>query len=698
MHSSLLVKCEKHINFIYSIYYFLFLCIAIVLSYNAFGGTNMQTLGFIRVAAISPKVHLGDPSANALEISKLAAIAEEKGSAITLFPELSLTGYTCGDLFHSGQLCHKTLEALLELIDGTKHLKSTIIVGFPLKIENNLYNCAGIIQAGEIKGIVPKMFLPNAGEFNENRWFYPGLGIASEINNIELFGKITPFGNLLFADPEGDYSFGIEVCHDAWIPLTPGTRLVLAGANTIFNPSGSTQFAGKKPIRHSLVKNISLKDQCGYVYASAGPSESTQDTVFSGDSFIAELGDIIAESEILQRDGTVVMADIDYEKIQLERMKEQNFGICSDHFIDRKAYKTVKLDKLTYITTQDQLLHKYSKEPFIPKAKEKADAFCREIFSLQSVALAERLSRAKAEKAIVGVSGGSDSTLALLVAAKATALLGRPADHVVAITMPGFGTTDKTYENALELMKQLGCEVREISITDSVMQHFKDIGHDSSKHDVTYENAQARERTQILMDVANQINGIVVGTGNLSEAALGWCTFNGDHMSMYSVNSGIPKCLVQHTIATIAKDLQEGKGSFTEIITPKILAKILESVLKTPISPELLPPDENGNIIQHTEDNVGPYELHDFFLYHCIRKGMRPERVLFIAQNAFEGIYEMPVVKKWLKLFLNRFFSQQFKRNCVPDGPKLISFGLSPRGDWRMPSDATVNAWISELE
>lgn len=658
----------------------------------------MQTLGFIRVAAVSPKVHLGDPFANALEITRAAAAAEEKGAAITLFPELSLTGYTCGDLFHSGQLCHKAMEALLQLLNSAEPLKSTIIVGFPLKIESNLYNCAGVIQAGKLKGIVPKMFLPNAGEFNENRWFYPGLGIASEIDSIELFGESIPFGNLLFTDSEGDFSFGIEVCHDAWIPLTPGTHLVLAGANTIFNPSASTHFAGKKQVRHDLIKNITLKDQCGYVYASAGPSESTQDTVFSGDSFIAELGDIIAESEILQRDGSVVIADIDYEKIQLERMKEQNFGNCADHFVDRNAYQTVQLDKLTYITKQDRLLYKYSTQPFIPKSPEKADAFCREIFSLQSVALAERLARAKAEKAVIGVSGGSDSTLALLVAAKATALLGRPTDHVAAITMPGFGTTDKTYENALELMKQLGCDIREISIKESVVQHFKDIGHDMSKHDITYENAQARERTQILMDVANQIGGMVVGTGDLSEAALGWATFNGDHMSMYSVNAGIPKCLVQHTIATIAKDLQDGKEAFSECGSPKLLAKILESVLKTPISPELLPPKENGDIAQHTEDNVGPYELHDFFLYHCIRRGMRPERVLLIAENAFDGVYELPVIKKWLKLFLQRFFSQQFKRNCVPDGPKLIAFGLSPRGDWRMPSDATANAWLAELD
>ena len=658
----------------------------------------MQTLGFIRVAAVSPKVHLGDPSANAREILKLAAGAEEKGSAITLFPELSLTGYSCGDLFHSGQLYHKAMEALLQLLDSTRQLKSAIIIGFPLKIESNLYNCAALVQSGEIKGIVPKMFLPNAGEFNESRWFYPGLGIASEIDSITLFGKDIPFGNLIFADTEGDFSFGLEICHDAWIPLTPGTRLVLAGANTIFNPSASTHFAGKRQVRHDLIKNITLKDQCGYVYASAGPSESTQDTVFSGDSFIAELGDIIAESEILHPSGTLVMADIDYEKIRLERMKEQNFGVCADHFVDRNAYKTVHLQELSYITRQDKLLYTYSKEPFVPKSAEKADAFCREIFSLQTVALAQRLERAHAQRAVIGVSGGSDSTLALLACAQANAALGRPSDQVLAITMPGFGTTDTTHDNALELMKQLGCEIREISIRDSVLQHFKDIGHDPSKHDVTYENAQARERTQILMDVANQVGGMVIGTGDLSEAALGWCTFNGDHMSMYSLNAGIPKCLVQHTIATIAKDLQDGKEILKECGNPKLLAKVLESVLQTPISPELLPPKENGDIAQHTEDNVGPYELHDFFLYHCIRKGMRPDRVLFIAQNAFEGVYELPVIKKWLRVFLQRFFSQQFKRNCVPDGPKLIAFGFSPRGDWRMPSDASANAWLSELE
>lgn len=658
----------------------------------------MQTLGFIRLATVSPKISLGDPLANALEIARLAETAEEKGSAVTLFPELSLTGYTCGDLFHAGQLIQKSEEALLWLADATKHLASAIIVGFPLKIENNLYNCAGVLQGGKIKGIVPKMFLPNAGEFSENRWFYPGLGVACEIDNIELFGEEIPFGHLLFTDSQGDFSFGIEICHDAWVPLTPGTRLVLAGANTIFNPSASTQFAGKRQIRHDLIKNISFKDQCGYVYASAGPSESTQDAVFSGDSFVAQLGEILSESKLLQREGTLVMADIDYEKIQLERMKEQNFGVCTDYFIDRSTYKTVQLKKLTYITSKDRLLHRYSKVPFLPKDGEKADDFCREIFSLQSVALAERLVRAKAEKAVVGVSGGSDSTLALLVAAKASLLLERPTQSVLAITMPGFGTTDKTYKNALELMKQLGCEIREIPIKDAVLQHFKDIGHDPWNHDVTYENAQARERTQILMDVANQVNGMVIGTGDLSEAALGWCTFNGDHMSNYAVNAGIPKCLVKQTIATLAKDLWDAKGDFSQGTDAKLLAKTLEAVLETPISPELLPPNENGGIAQHTEDSVGPYELHDFFLYHCVQNGMRPARVLLVAQNAFEGVYELPVIKKWLRIFLSRFFTQQFKRNCVPDGPKLIAFALSPRGDWRMPSDALVNAWLSECD
>lgn len=658
----------------------------------------MQTLGFIRLAAVSPKISLGDPLANAFEIAKLAEQADLKRSAITLFPELSLTGYTCGDLFHSELLNHKVMEALLWITDATKKFSSAIIVGFPLKIENNLYNCAGVLQAGEIKGVVPKMFLPNAGEFNESRWFYPGLNLASEIDSIELFDKKIPFGNLLFTDSEGNFSFGIEVCHDAWVPLTPGTRLVLAGANTIFNPSASTQFAGKTQVRHDLIKSISAKDRCGYVYASAGPSESTQDSVFSGDNFIVELGNVLSEGPMLQRDATFAMADLDYEKIQMERMKEQNFGVCSDHFLNRTAYKAVRLEKLTYITAEDRLLQRYSREPFIPTDTEKADDFCREIFSLQSIALAERLVRAKVEKAIIGVSGGSDSTLALLVAAKASKLLGRPTESVLAITMPGFGTTDHTYENALSLMTQLGCAVREISIEQSVLQHFKDIQHDPAKHDVTYENAQARERTQILMDVANQVNGLVVGTGDLSEAALGWCTFNGDHMSNYAVNAGIPKCLVRHTIATLAKDLWDEKGSFMDLNDTKSLAKVLESVLKTPISPELLPPDENGEIAQHTEDSVGPYELHDFFIYHCIQNGMRPERVLLIAQNAFEGIYERSVIKKWLCFFLRRFFSQQFKRNCVPDGPKLIAFGFSPRGDWRMPSDATVDAWLSELD
>ena len=657
----------------------------------------MQTSGFIRVAAASPKVHLAQPAQNAKEIISQAKAAESEGAAVILFPELCMTGYTCGDLFFSEHLYTENLKALSLLVNASKDIKSVVIVGFPLKLGSNLYNCAGVIQGGKLKGIVPKMFLPNAGEFNETRWFSAGRGIAAKTDAIKLLGMDIPFGNLLFSDAEGDFSFGIEICHDVWMPITPGTGLILAGANTIFNPSGSPQYAGKKDQRHNLVKAISDKNQCGYVYASSGPSESTNDNVFSGDDFVVELGEIIAESEMLVRKGTYILADIDYHRIAVERMHEQNFGICADAFVDKNTYHTVELEPLSYVTSEDGLIRVYSKNPFVPASAEQADSICREIFHLQSTALAERLERSNSAKALIGVSGGSDSTLALLAATRAMELLGRSPSDVLAITMPGFGTTDHTRNNALCLMDYLGCEVREISIRDSVLQHFQDIGQDPSNHDVTFENAQARERTQILMDVANQVNGLVVGTGDLSEMALGWCTFNGDHMSMYAVNAGIPKSLVKQTIATIAKDLRNGNSGWMNQDDPKSLAATLEAVLETPISPELLPPDKEGNIAQKTEDKVGPYELHDFFLYHCIQRGMRPARVLYIAKITFEGQYDSITIEKWLKVFLRRFFSQQFKRNCVPDGPKLISFGMSPRGDWRMPSDASPESWLSEL-
>jgi NAD+ synthase (glutamine-hydrolysing) len=657
----------------------------------------MQTFGFIRVAAVSPKIHLANPAENAREIKAQAQAAEAEGAAVILFPELCVTGYSCADLFFSEQLYAENLNALSFLIDSSKGMKSVWIVGFPLRLDGSLYNCAGVIQNGRLKGVIPKMFLPNAGEFNESRWFSPGTGIAVQKDKVNILGAEVPFGNLLFKDEEGDFSFGVEICHDVWMPVTPGTRLVLAEANTIFNPSGSTQFAGKKEQRHNLVKTISEKDQCGYVYASAGPSESTSDSVFSGDDFVVELGEILAESEMLLRGGTAILADIDYHRIAVERMHEQNFGISANLFIDRNTYHTVDMEPLSYVTKNDRIIRHYSRHPFVPESPEAADAYCREIFQLQATALAERLERSHSQKAVIGVSGGSDSTLALLVAARAMELLDRTSDHVLAVTMPGLGTTDHTRDNAFRLMDCLGCEVREIPITEAVLQHFRDIGHNPSNHDVTFENAQARERTQILMDVANQVNGLVVGTGDLSEMALGWCTFNGDHMSMYAINAGIPKSLVKQTLATMVKDIQDGKLGFRNLNDPKSLARTLEAVLKTPISPELLPPDPEGNILQKTEDKVGPYELHDFFLYHCIKRGMRPDRVLHIAQAVFKDDYDPETIAKWLRVFLSRFFSQQFKRNCVPDGPKLISFGMSPRGDWRMPSDASAASWLSGI-
>ncbi len=656
-----------------------------------------QTMGFIRLAAISPRVFLADPAANAEEMIRQAREADGKGASVAVFPELSLSGYSCGDLFYSRQLREAVMDALELLTKATRDLRCVLIVGLPFPIQNNLYNCAAVLQCGRLRGIVPKMHLPNDGEFNETRWFCSARALAGRLRSIRFKDEEIPFGHLLFQDESSGFSFGIEICHDAWMPINPGARLALAGAAAIFNPSASTDFAGKSAVRRNLVRDISFRCQGAYVYASAGPSESTADNVFSGHCIIAEGGSVLKQSAGLTRGSACLLADIDYEKIRAWRIREQNFDPGADLCNDTPVFQTVFLDALPCLARTDKLLERPSRTPFIPEDREDAAAYCREIFAIQTTALAERLQRARARTAVIGVSGGSDSTLALLAAAKAMEMNGRPSSDILAVTMPGFGTTDRTRSNADRLMELLGCQRRQISIVASVLQHFKDIGHDPAQADVTYENAQARERTQILMDLANQTGGLVVGTGDLSETALGWCTFNGDHMSMYGINAGIPKGLVRRVIATVSADLCGECPPPVITGAPKALQDTLGSILETPISPELLPPDAQGNILQQTEDQVGPYELHDFFLFHCIGNGAGPNRVRWMAEAAFEGIYAPSEIKKWLTVFLSRFFSQQFKRNCVPDGPKLISMGLSPRGDWRMPSDALADAWLREL-
>jgi len=658
----------------------------------------MQTMGFIRLAAVSPRVRLADPEANASEMIRQARQAEAQGASVVLFPELSLSGYSCGDLFFSQQLQEAVSEALTIVTEETKELNCALIVGLPFLVQNNLYNCAAVLQRGRIRGIVPKMHIPNDGEFNENRWFCSGRALAGKLDKVRLQGEEIPFGHLLFLDETSGFSFGVEICHDAWMPITPGARLILSGACALFNPSASTDFAGKSAVRTALVKDLSFRYQCAYAYASAGPSESTTDTVFSGHCVIAEGGDVLKQTTGLDRNSTCLLSDIDYETIRMGRIHEQNFDPGADLCNAPPACKTVLLESLRCLAQTDTLLTSPSRTPFVPEQPDQADAYCREIFAIQATALAERLQRAHASTAVIGVSGGSDSTLALLVAAKAMEMNGQPPSDVLAVTMPGFGTTDRTKDNADRLTEQLGCRVRQIPIVESVLQHFKDIGHDPAQTDVTYENAQARERTQILMDLANQTGGLVVGTGDLSEMALGWCTYNGDHMSMYGINAGIPKGLVRRVIDTVARDLGGNTSALSIPGDPDVLRQTLKAVLETPISPELLPPDTNGNILQQTENQVGPYELHDFFLFHCIKHGARPDRVLWIATQAFEGIYEPAEIKKWLTVFIRRFFSQQFKRNCAPDGPKLISVGLSPRGDWRMPSDAVADSWLRSLQ
>lgn len=656
-----------------------------------------QTMGFMRLAAMSPRVFLADPAANAEEMIRQAREADAKGVSVAVFPELSLSGYSCGDLFFSRQLQDAIAEALEAMTDATRDLNCALIVGLPFPVQNNLYNCAAVLQRGRIRGIVPKIHLPNDGEFNETRWFCSARALAGQIGSVRFKGREIPFGRLLFLDESSGFSFGVEICHDAWMPVNPGARLALAGAAAVFNPSASTDFAGKSAIRSNLVRDISFRCQGAYVYASAGPSESTSDNVFSGHCIIAEGGSILKQSSGFTRGSACLMADVDYEKIRSWRIREQNFDPGEDPCSDTPAFHTVFIDELPCLTQGDKLLERPSRSPFIPEIPEEADAYCREIFAIQATALAERLQRAHARTAVIGVSGGSDSTLALLAAAKAMEMNDRPASDILAVTMPGFGTTDRTRSNADSLAEQLGCRTRQIPIVESVLQHFKDIGHDPAQTDVTFENAQARERTQILMDLANQTGGLVVGTGDLSETALGWCTFNGDHMSMYGINAGIPKGLVRRVTATISRDLCSDPSTLRITGDPRELRQTLESILETPISPELLPPDADGNILQQTEDQVGPYELHDFFLFHCIGNGAGPSRVLWMAEAAFEGIYAPSEIKKWLTVFLRRFFAQQFKRNCVPDGPKLIAMGLSPRGDWRMPSDAMADAWLREL-
>ncbi len=641
--------------------------------------------GLVRVGAAVPSLALGNVKENMKCHLAMMREAKEKHVSIVTFPELSLTGYTCGDLFFQRRLLDDVTDALLALKDEMPE-GILAVVGAPLEIEGALYNCAVVLHKGEIISAVPKTFLPNNGEFYEKRWFQSG--DARRDASVAIQKLKTDVCRQAIFETEDGVRFGIELCEDLWAPLPPSTMLSVEGAEIILNLSASNELLSKREYRQQLISQQSARCQCGYVYVSAGMGESSSDLVFSGHSVIASCGTVIRESEGYLADNYLMTADIDIDRIRADRMKQSSFADCAAQVRAMWKQEPNILRTMENALLPDDAAPDYhvSKHPFIPSDKASRQLRCAQILAMQATALARRLS-VTGGKVVVGISGGLDSTLALLAACKAVDMLHLPRTNILGITMPCFGTTDRTYHNALDLMTSLGVSQREIPIHKAVRQHFADIGHDESDHSVTYENCQARERTQVLMDVANKIGAIVLGTGDLSEIALGWCTYNADHMSMYGVNSGVPKTLVRWVIQTAAEN--EAFSSSREC---------LQSILDTPISPELLPPDEKGNILQQTEDVVGPYALHDFFLYYAIRFGYPPKKVFDLCCIAFQDDFSCETILKWLKNFYRRFWTQQFKRNCMPDGVKIGSIALSPRGDWRMPSDAQYKAWMDECD
>lgn len=645
--------------------------------------------GFIKVATAIPSVKVGDVKFNTRQIESQIALAEGQGVEIIVFPELCITGYTCQDLFLQQMLLESAETAMMMLLDFTRQLDIISIVGLPVVVGDLLLNCAAIIQHGKILGLVPKTYLPNYREFYEKRWFASAQDLRE--TTVRFAGHritVTPDPQI-FITSEGA-QFGVENCEDVWAPAPPSNKLALAGAELIFNLSASDELSGKHTYLKSLLAQQSARTITGYIYSSCGFGESTQDVVFGGNALIYENGSLIAEGERFALEPQMRIAQIDIEKLRSERRTNSTYVNAQrnvKYAIRSGRYSVHNIEMLASFNRRDFVLEReIDAHPFIPHEAEMG-VTCEEIFNIQLMGLAKRIVHTGAKHLILGVSGGLDSTLALLVCVKAFDKLGMNRKDIIGVTMPGFGTTDRTYRNAITLMGSLGVTIREISITDAVEQHFKDIGHDISVHDVTYENAQARERTQILMDLSNELGGIVVGTGDLSELALGWATYNGDHMSMYGVNASVPKTLIQHMVRYVAESGVDEKSRVT-----------LLDIVDTPISPELTPADESGEIRQKTEDLVGPYELHDFFLYYFLRFGFRPKKLFFLACRAFEGVYDEIIVQKWLVVFLRRFFSQQFKRSCLPDGPKVGNVSLSPRGDWRMPSDASSAIWLAEAE
>lgn len=667
----------------------------------------MKDYGFLRVAAAVPVVKVADPAVNAERICSLIGEASSKGVSLLVFPELCVTGYTCGDLFGQQMLTESAEKAVGRIKEYTRGKAVTVVVGAPVRFADRLYNCAVVIRNGNIKGIVPKIHLPEYNEYYEARWFSSGRdflegpssvsgrflsngkdtvreGFHAEITYSGFRTNISP--DMLFSI--GRATFAVELCEDLWTPVPPSSYHAIAGAQVILNLSASNDVLMKHAYRCELVRQQSARTMSAYVYCSAGFGESTQDVVYSGAAMICENGTLLSENERFRTSASMIVSDVDIEKLSVLRQKTSTFGSVAPDGTRSSAYyglySRVVAGEPAATDFVKGLCRHVEPHPFVPKEDERGSR-CKEIFSIQVTGLASRLMHIGCRHAVVGISGGLDSTLALLVAVQAFDKAGLDRKGVIGVTMPGYGTTGRTYRNAMALMHALGVTVREIPISEACDLHFRDIGHDKSVHDVTYENTQARERTQILMDIANQSGGIVIGTGDLSELALGWATYNGDHMSMYGVNASIPKTLVRHLVGWAAGLLPEARD-------------ILLDIIDTPVSPELLPADEGGNISQKTEDLVGPYELHDFFLYNFFRFGYSPEKLLFLAVKAFDGVYGVDVIRKWLKVFIRRFFTQQFKRSCLPDCPKVGSVSLSPRGDWRMPSDASFKVFLDSIE
>ena len=637
--------------------------------------------GFVKVAAAVPHVQVADCFYNIQQMEGLMRQASDKGVQIIAFPEMSVTAYTCLDLFAQQTLLKNAEQALLKLVSDNADLNILTIAGAPLVTENRLINAAIAFQSGKILGVVPKTYIPNYKEFQEQRWFTSATELRDK--TVSIGDRTYPLGShLLFT--AGQVKVGIEICEDLWVPVPPSSLLAMEGANILVNISASNELIGKHHYLRSLICQQSARCMAGYVYASAGFGESSTDLVFAGNGIIAENGTLLEESPRFTMQEQLVISEIDIENLQNDRQVNTSFMHGASTLL---ASETITIPfALSENSGQPVLTRSVDPHPFTPSGDALKER-CEEIFQIQVAGLAKRIVHTHSRTAVVGISGGLDSTLALLVTVMTFDALNIPRNQILGITMPGFGTTDRTYTNACDLIRSLGVTLKEISIKDACLQHFKDISHNPSVHDVTYENSQARERTQILMDVANQENGMVIGTGDLSELALGWATYNGDHMSMYGVNGSIPKTLVRYLVEWVAHNRVDEASRAT-----------LLDIVDTPISPELIPADENGNIKQKTEDLVGPYELHDFFLYHFLRFGSSPAKIYFLAQQAFGGSYDKETIRKWLHTFFRRFFQQQFKRSCLPDGPKVGSVSLSPRGDWRMPSDAMATLWLKEIE